>query len=222
MSGIYSKFISWFYIDRFIVAQYSCGPIVSPPTLSKDGNLCWDHRSKVKCWRTSESIRNTVSLKIFSSCSQFILVALLCHWLPKTRSFARGESKQPWILEDLNLCQEKRSDLSKYSHFSNYAPLLDVKGGIITEKVFPVFSEIFFWICFGLVMYIWELLRGGIFTIIFFLVNMPPPHFIVNMPQLKQLSTASNNVYHIFLWSEPVHCSALIKMSLPKFTMPDQ
>ena len=45
-----------------------------------------------------------------------------------------------------------------YSHFRNYAPPpLDVKGGIITEKVFPVFSE-FFWTCFGLVMYIWELM----------------------------------------------------------------
>ena len=28
-----------------------------------------------------------------------------------------------------------------YSHFRNYAPPLDEKGGIITEKVFPVFSE---------------------------------------------------------------------------------
>ena len=37
-------------------------------------------------------------------------------------------------------------------------PPLDVKGGIITEKVFPVFSESFFWTCFGLVMYIWELM----------------------------------------------------------------
>ena len=46
-----------------------------------------------------------------------------------------------------------------YSHFRNYAPPpLDVKGGIITEKVFPVFSESFFWTCFGLVMYIWELM----------------------------------------------------------------
>ena len=35
-----------------------------------------------------------------------------------------------------------------------------------------------------------ELLRGGIFIVIFS-VNMPPPHFIVNMPQLKQLSTAT-------------------------------
>jgi len=45
-----------------------------------------------------------------------------------------------------------------YSNYRNYAPLLDVKGGIITEKVFPVFSESFFWTCFGLVMYIWELM----------------------------------------------------------------
>ena len=44
-----------------------------------------------------------MSLKIFSSCSKFLLVALLCHRLPKTTSFARGEWKQPWILEDLNL-----------------------------------------------------------------------------------------------------------------------
>ena len=37
-------------------------------------------------------------------------------------------------------------------------PPLDVKGGIITIKVFPVFSESFFWTCFGLVMYIWVLM----------------------------------------------------------------
>ena len=37
-------------------------------------------------------------------------------------------------------------------------PPLDVKGGIITEKVSPVFSDSFFWTCFGLVMYIWELM----------------------------------------------------------------
>ena len=114
MSGIYSKLISWFYIDRFIVAQYSCGPIVSPPTLSKDGNLCWEHRSKEKCWRTSENIRNTVSLKIFSSFSQFLLVALLCHRLPKTTSFARGEWKQPWILEDLTYVKEAALTCQSY------------------------------------------------------------------------------------------------------------
>ena len=48
--------------------------------------------------------------------------------------------------------------VTKYSHFRNHAPPLDVKGGIITEKVFPVFSESLFWTCFGLVMYIWELM----------------------------------------------------------------
>ena len=47
---------------------------------------------------------------------------------------------------------------SKYSKFRKYAHPLHVKEGIITEKVFPVFSESFFWTCFGLVMYIWELL----------------------------------------------------------------
>ena len=40
----------------------------------------------------------------------------------------------------------------KYSHFRNYAPPLDEKGGIITEKVFPVFSERVFRACFGLVI----------------------------------------------------------------------
>ena len=69
-----------------------------------------------------------------------------------------------------------------------------------------------------------ELLRGGIFTIIFFGVNMPPPPFYRKYAptSLKQLSTASNNAYHILLRSEPVHCSILIEMSLPKFTMPDR
>ena len=40
----------------------------------------------------------------------------------------------------------------EYSHFRNYAPPLDEKGGIIMEKVFPVFSERVFWACFGLVI----------------------------------------------------------------------
>ena len=50
-----------------------------------------------------------------------------------------------------------RLPLPKYSNFRKYAHPLDVKGVIITEKVFPVFSESFFFTCFGLVMYIWEL-----------------------------------------------------------------
>ena len=45
-----------------------------------------------------------------------------------------------------------------YSNFHKYAHPLHVKEGIITEKVFPVFSEIYFWTCFSLVMYIWELM----------------------------------------------------------------
>ena len=45
-----------------------------------------------------------------------------------------------------------------YSHFRNYAPALDEKGGIIAEKVFPLFSENFFGAYFGLVMYTWELI----------------------------------------------------------------
>ena len=39
-----------------------------------------------------------------------------------------------------------------YSNFRNYAPTLDEKGGIITEKVFPIFSESLFGACFGVVM----------------------------------------------------------------------
>jgi len=82
-------------------------------------------------------------------------------------------------------------------------PPLDVKGGIITEKVFPVFSESFFFTCFGLVMLLLELMgvtekfafqiwkkehrfarfyqrtfeRGHIYGIFF--RNYAPPHFIV-------------------------------------------
>ena len=37
-------------------------------------------------------------------------------------------------------------------------PPLDEKGGIIAEKVFPLFSENYFGAYFGLVMYIWELI----------------------------------------------------------------
>ena len=42
--------------------------------------------------------------------------------------------------------------VSEYSHFRNYAPPLDEKGGIITEKVFPVFSENFVGAYFEVVM----------------------------------------------------------------------
>ena len=47
-------------------------------------------------------------------------------------------------------------NFSMYSNFRNYAPPLDVKGGIITEKVFPVFSECFFWTCFGQNLYLYR------------------------------------------------------------------
>ena len=43
-------------------------------------------------------------------------------------------------------------EMFTYSNFRNYAPPLDVKGGIIAEKVVPVFSESSFLACFGLVM----------------------------------------------------------------------
>ena len=70
--------------------------------------------------------------------------------------------------------------------YGKYAHPLDVKGGIITEKVFPVFSESFFWICFGLVMYISELMgvtekfafqmwKNNIDLLGFITVNMPNP-----------------------------------------------
>ena len=52
----------------------------------------------------------------------------------------------------------KEKVLIVYSNFRKYAHPLHVKEGIITEKVFPVFSKSFFWTCFGLVMYIWELM----------------------------------------------------------------
>ena len=48
--------------------------------------------------------------------------------------------------------------LYQYSNIRKYAHPLHVKEGIITEQVFLVFSESFFWTCFGLVMYIWELM----------------------------------------------------------------
>ena len=46
----------------------------------------------------------------------------------------------------------KPPPIAKYSNFRNYAPPLDEKGGIITEKVVPVFSESLFGACFGMVM----------------------------------------------------------------------
>ena len=51
-----------------------------------------------------------------------------------------------------HLADREEKDICMYSNFRNYAPPLDVKGGIIAEKVVPVFSESSFLACFGLVM----------------------------------------------------------------------
>ena len=56
----------------------------------------------------------------------------LCGLRPFSTLYLR---KQAWI--GLNALQK----FSMYSNFRNYAPPLDEKGGIITEKVVPVFSE---------------------------------------------------------------------------------
>ena len=56
---------------------------------------------------------------------------------------------------DVTLCRLYKTKMmteGMYSNFRNYAPPLDEKGGIITEKVVPVFSESFFGACFGMVM----------------------------------------------------------------------
>ena len=67
-----------------------------------------------------------------------LLVDQHCHWhqcnIPCT---VKQQRHLGAILE--------RQQYTMYSNFRNYAPPpLDVKGGIITEKVFPVFSESFF------------------------------------------------------------------------------
>ena len=54
------------------------------------------------------------------------------------------------IIIRMLIVDEKEKE--EFSHFRNCAPPLDEKGGIITEKVFPVFSERVFWACFGLVI----------------------------------------------------------------------
>ena len=54
--------------------------------------------------------------------------------------------------QKVNVHMRRYSSLKVYSNFRNYAPPLDVKGGIIAEKVVPVFSESSFLACFGLVM----------------------------------------------------------------------
>ena len=104
-----------------------------------------------------------------------------------------SNEENPSSKSNINKVSSKKVNEIRYSNFRKYAHPLHVKEGIITEKVFPVFSESFFWTCFGLVMYIWELmgvtekfafqmwknnidllgfmrelLRVGIFTVIFF------------------------------------------------------
>ena len=71
------------------------------------------------------------------------------HW-------SKGEKTDVKICENpkQGLCSQgqEASDCLVYSNFRNYAPPLDEKGGIIMEKVFPVFSERVFRACFGLVI----------------------------------------------------------------------
>ena len=47
---------------------------------------------------------------------------------------------------------------AKSTVISVIMPPLDVKGGIITVKFSQYFLRVFFLTCFGLVMYIWELM----------------------------------------------------------------
>ena len=58
----------------------------------------------------------------------------------------------PMLDQHLAILDVYFDKFAEYSHFRNYAPPLDEKGGIITEKVFPVFSERVFRACFGLVI----------------------------------------------------------------------
>ena len=52
--------------------------------------------------------------------------------------------------------QRRTFEILGYSNYRNYAPPLDVKGGIITETVFPVFSE-----CFFLLVLAWSCTFGS-------------------------------------------------------------
>ena len=70
-------------------------------------------------------------LKTFSDCIKTI---------PNDDSYPQSLR---FFISALN-CWSERSESESESNYRNYAPLLDVKGGIITEKVFPVFSESFF------------------------------------------------------------------------------
>ena len=63
-----------------------------------------------------------------------------------------------WNSQKYEHVKKERTRSLNYSNFRKYAHPLHVKEGIIMEKVFSVFSESFFWTCFGLVMYIWELM----------------------------------------------------------------
>ena len=69
-----------------------------------------------------------------------------------------SDKPSPPLLSHINwhmiICTRVNSEMqtNMYSHFRNYAPPLDEKGGILTEKVFPVFSERVFRACFGLVI----------------------------------------------------------------------
>ena len=86
-----------------------------------------------------------------SSSSSFVLP---CKAL---QQLAKAESRQHMVKrmerqERAMSKPEQPSPKQKYSHFRNCAPPLDEKGGIIMEKVFPVFSERVFRACFGLVI----------------------------------------------------------------------
>ena len=68
------------------------------------------------------------------------------------------DGEQDQCLRQVEICQTRLALEKETTVISVIMPPLHVKEGIITEKVSPVFSESFFWTCFGLVMYIWELM----------------------------------------------------------------
>ena len=67
---------------------------------------------------------------------------------PYKKDSSNSNPPFPWSL----FREMTKRHIRVYSNFRNYAPPLDEKGGIITEKVFPVFSENFVGAYFEVVM----------------------------------------------------------------------
>ena len=100
----------------------------------------WAPKWKLRCWRAPPASQEGITFLHHCACGQHhqgqVRERACLYWF-----FPRKSNSNPICGF---YCSRRRSSPIERGH--NYG------------KSFPVFSESFFWTCFGLVMYIWELM----------------------------------------------------------------